>query len=213
MEVMFDRTADLSGSLWPLTTALEVARQLENLEGSWLEEPLQRRDLVGHARLAEAVGIPISGGEGDHGSAPFARYCAHKALDILQPDVFNCGGIATMRKIGALGEAFNLPVLPHGNHGLRLAPSLQAAAAMPNCHIHEVVYVTPPLTPQQQWEPLLKVLTTGQLYDLEGDVLAIPTAPGLGIDLSEDAVQEYRVPRGTPPRPGPYNFRFPHKLH
>lgn len=100
MEVMFDRTADLSGSRWPLTTALEVARQLESLDGSWLEEPLQRRDLAGHAQLAEAVAIPISGGESDHGVAPFARYCTHKALDILQPDVFTCGGMATMRKIG-----------------------------------------------------------------------------------------------------------------
>ena len=140
---------------------------------------------------------------------PFARFCARRALDILQPDVLTCGGIATMRKIGGLGEAFGLPVLPHGNHGLRLAPSLQVAATLPGCRVHEVVYVTPPLTPQEQWAPLLAVLNTAELYHLEGDVLTIPLAPGLGIDVNEDAVLEYRVPPGTARRPGPYRFPPP----
>ena len=209
MEVMYDRTATRSGTRWSFETALEVAHRLEALDASWLEEPLQRGDLDGHARLAEATETPIAGGESEFGLRPFARFCARRALDILQPDVLNCGGIATMRKIGGLGEAFGLPVLPHGNHGLRLAPSLQVAATLPGCRVHEVVYVTPPLTLEEQWAPLLAVLNTAELYHLEGDILTIPLAPGLGIDVNEDAVLEYQVPPGTARRPGPYRFPPP----
>jgi D-galactarolactone cycloisomerase len=207
LEIMFDRTAGLPGSVWDFDTALEVARQLEELDAGWLEEPLQHRDLVGHARLAEAVDIPITGGERDNGVRPWARYCAHRAFDILQPDGYLCGGITTMRKIGALAEGFDIPLIIHGTHGLALAPYFQVAATIPSCRIHEIVHVTPPLTPLEQWEPIGKLLNTPELYHLEGDVLTIPTGPGLGVDLNEEAVMEYSVPLETPPRPGPYTRR------
>lgn len=193
MEVAFDRTAGLSGSVWDMDTALEAARQLEEWDAAWLEEPLQHRDLVGHARLAEAVDIPITGGERDRGVLSWARYCKYKAFDILQPDGFLCGGIATFHKIGALAEGFGIPLYIHGTDGMVLAPYFQGAATVASCRIHEICVITPPLTPQERWEPMVKLVNTSELFHLEDGVVTIPTGPGLGLDLNEDAIKEYTV--------------------
>jgi len=205
MEVAYDRTAGLSGSVWDFDTALEVARQMEELDTAWLEEPLQHRDIESHARLAEAVDLPISGGERDRGVSSSARYCANKSFDILQPDGFLCGGISTFRKIGALAEGFGIPLYIHGTHGMGLAPYFQCAATVESCRVHEICVLAPPITPMESWEPILKIINTPELFHMEGDILTIPTLPGLGVDINADAVAEYTVPAGTPGRPGPYS--------
>jgi L-alanine-DL-glutamate epimerase-like enolase superfamily enzyme len=57
----------------------------------------------------------------------------------------------------------------------------------------EVALVTPPLLPQQQWAPGLKVLRTKEMYRVEnGDIFA-PELPGIGLDVIPEALREYRV--------------------
>ena len=73
MDVMADRTAQYPGSVWDYGTAYRVARELEDLGASWLEEPFHRGDVVESARLAEIVKLPITGGEGDKGLKKFLK--------------------------------------------------------------------------------------------------------------------------------------------
>ena len=69
---------------------------------------------------------------------------------------------------------------------------LQIAAAIPSCRILELVYVVPPILPEEQWGPLKQLLTTPEFLHLENGVLTVPTGPGLGVPLDEDAVEAYR---------------------
>ena len=104
--IMVDRTADLNG-LWDYATGLRVARALEKHNVAWLEEPFARADFASPARLAREVDIAISGGERFQGLDPYRECLSLGTYDILQPDVVICGGILTVRKIAAMGEAFH----------------------------------------------------------------------------------------------------------
>src|SRR5512139_2635868 len=94
MAIMFDRTANMPESVgqktWDFDTALKVARAMEKHNAYWIEEPFARTDYETPARLAAAVDIPITGGEGYLGLEPFRQCAIHRSYDILQPDAVNC---------------------------------------------------------------------------------------------------------------------------
>lgn len=190
--IMVDRTADLNG-LWNYSTALSVARALEKHNVAWLEEPFARDDFSSPARLAREVDILITGGERFEGLDAYRECLVQESYDVLQPDVVICGGLFTVRKIAAMAEAFHKPVVLHGSMGLRLAGWLQASAAI-GADWQELAIVTPPLMPEEQWDPALKVLNTSRLFTIRDGHIEVPQSPGLGLDVNREAVERYRIP-------------------
>jgi D-galactarolactone cycloisomerase len=192
LAIMVDRTADFCGDVWDFDTALAVARGLEQHGVTWLEEPFARDDYESPARLADAVDIAITGGESYLGLEPFRQCLEHRSFDIMQPDVMFSGGIHTMRKVAAMCEAWGTPCIPHGNGSLALAAYLQIAAAL-DVEWQEIVYVVPPLLPDELWEPATALLETDYVYRFHDGMISVPTGPGLGLPVDEDAMQRYRV--------------------
>lgn len=190
-EIMLDRTAVRPGWVWDYQTALRVARGLEKHRAHWLEEPFDGYDLLGPARLAAEVDIPITGGELGNSIYVFLQYLRHKTYDIVQPDTRICGGIWIARKISILAESFGVPCIQHGTAGLTLAGWIQAGCAMPNCEWQEMI--GGPNLPEEQWAPGLKLLRTPEVFPIEKGYVRLPDVPGLGLDINEDALQEYRV--------------------
>jgi D-galactarolactone cycloisomerase len=192
--IMFDRTAHIPGKVWDYNTALQVARVLEKHQAYWLEEPLGRNDFLSNARLARDVDIPITGGEAYQGLDPFRECLVHNSYDILQPDGVISGGILSVYKIAALTQGFRKPVVMHGSMGLSLGGWLQANAAVGGAW-QELAIITPPLLPEEQWRPALKVLNSKSVFDFRDGEILVPQGPGLGLDINEEAVEEYRVRR------------------
>lgn len=190
-EIMLDRTAVRPGWVWDYQTALRVARGLEKHRAYWLEEPFDGYDLLGPARLAAEVDIPITGGELGNSIYVFLQYLRHKTYDIVQPDTRICGGIWIARKISVLAEAFGVPCVQHGTSGLTLAGWIQAGCAMSNCEWQEII--GGPNLPEEQWEPGLKLLRTPHVFRIERGYVLLPDLPGLGLDINEEALQEFRV--------------------
>ncbi len=92
--------------IWGFQRALAVARELEQLEVLWLEEPLPRYDYAGLARLRERLDrIKIAGGEDNHGIHEFKLLVDRGCFDILQPDALLSEGIFQLRKVAAMAEA------------------------------------------------------------------------------------------------------------
>lgn len=196
LAVMFDRTAHAPESagqkIWDYETGLKVARALEQHGAYWLEEPFARDDYLTPARLAAAVDLPITGGEGYVGLEPFRQCLLHNTYDILQPEGRGSGGIFTCRKVAVMAEAFHVPTILHGTMGLMLAGWLQATFAI-GAEWQEVAIIWPPLTPEEQWAPGLKVLKSAEMYRIEDGMLLAPEHPGLGLDVDEEALARYRA--------------------
>jgi L-rhamnonate dehydratase len=107
---------------WDLQYALKLLPQLAEFDLTWVEEPLSPDDISGYAYLRSRVNVPISGGEHEMTRWGFRQLIEQRAVDYLQPDVNRVGGITEAKKIWALAQAYDIPVVPHSGdyHNLHL---------------------------------------------------------------------------------------------
>jgi L-alanine-DL-glutamate epimerase-like enolase superfamily enzyme len=191
-KVMVDRTAGARG-LWTYDQALASAQALADAGVYWLEEPLARDDYDGPARLRRDVPkILITGGEGWHGLAPFRQGLEHGTYGVLQPEMRTCAGPLTMRKIGAMCEAWNIPIAPHAATGLALAGRLQVSAAMGSL-IQEIGVLEPGSFPWDVWDAYRPILHGETAFSFSDGAVVVPQYPGLGLNIDEKAIEKYRV--------------------
>jgi len=61
------------------------------------------------------------------------------------------------------------------------------------CDRARFVFEAPPLLPQEQWAPALKILNQKELYSFRSGEIQVPQGPGPGLDLNEDAIEHYKV--------------------
>ena len=190
MEVMVDRTAEYSGQTWDYDTALKVARALEEVDATWLEEPFIRGDIELHARLRAETRIAITGGEHQPPEV-YLGYLRGEAFDIVQPHCANV--LSTLKKIAGMAELFGVQCIFHGSQPMNLVGSLQLAATIRTCRTQELVFSIPPVLPEDAWAPLNVLVKSETLFTVKDGHVQIPRAPGLGIELDEDAIERYRT--------------------
>jgi L-alanine-DL-glutamate epimerase-like enolase superfamily enzyme len=178
-----DIMVDAGGSeqFWPrrYKWALETARMLKDYDVAWFEEALPPDDIEDFIRLREHAPLPISTGEVLTRRQSFMPWIERGAVDIIQPDMTKCGGLSEGRRIAWMAYDHGVLLVPHGwNTAVGLAADLQLVAAIPVATYVE--YITP--------SPYIEdILATPFKLDEKG-MLAIPTAPGLGIELNQDAI-------------------------
>lgn len=154
---------------WDRPTAQRMCRTFEDLNLVWIEEPLDAYDHEGHAALAAQFDTPIATGEMLTSAAEHGELIRHRAADYLMPDAPRVGGITPFLKIAAQAEQAGLMLGPH--FAMELHVHLAAA------------YPTEPWVEHFDWlEPLFNerlVIKDGRMQ--------VPTSPGLGLSLSEQA--------------------------
>ena len=163
--------------------AIRVARLMEPYAPFWYEEPVSVRDLGGLVEAKRAITLPVVTGEELYTKTEFREVLERRAADILNPDVCNCGGFLELREITAMAEPYHIAVAPHNYNSttVGLAATLHAAAGMPNFLITEYFV---------NFEETGAAIARAPLRVEEGHI-ALPTAPGLGIDLDEGALARY----------------------
>jgi galactonate dehydratase len=163
--------------------AIRVARLMEPYAPFWYEEPVSARDLGGLVEAKRAITLPVVTGEELYTKAEFREVIERRAADVLNPDVCNCGGILELREIAAMAEPSHIAVSPHNYNSttLGLAATLHAAAAMPNFLITEYFV---------NFEAAGRAIARTP-FRVEQSHIALPTAPGLGIELDEDALARH----------------------
>lgn len=126
------RKVDANGS-WDAATAIAVGRDLEARGYAQFEEPCPFYDLESTGQVADALDIPVSGGEQDGGLEIFARMARERLVDIVQPDVGYIGGFTRARQAAALAAAAGLLCMPHSSNPSCIHTySLHLVASIPN---------------------------------------------------------------------------------
>jgi L-alanine-DL-glutamate epimerase-like enolase superfamily enzyme len=173
-----------SDAFWPhgYQWAMRTADMLAAYDVAWFEEPLRPDALSDYALLRRAARLPIAGGEVLTRRQAFQPWLEAGALDIVQPDVTKVGGLSEERRIAWLAEEHGVRFIPHGwNTALGLAADLQLAAAFP--HTDLVEYIT--------GSPYIDAIVARPWRLDAAGYLAIPSGPGLGVELDWDAVAHY----------------------
>ncbi len=163
-------------SMWNLTSALQIARELKQYRPFWAEDPIKMDSPGALADYRRLSGIPVCGSETLAAQSSFRDLLAADAVDIVMPDLSWCGGITEARKIASLADAYQKPIAPHDCTGpVVLWASLHLALASPNAIFQEVV--------RAFLATFYRDLVT-ELPVLDKGFLARPTEPGLGTQLS-----------------------------
>lgn len=175
-----------------VATALRVGRALQDMNIFWFEEPLSPDNIDGNAQLAAALDIRIALGEADFMAFGAREFLARKAVDIFQPNISRTGGITEARRIAALCQAYHVPYAPHTGScsAVCLAATLQFSVALPNFLIFESM--------QSDWSkaqpnPLRHDLLKEPAEIFENGHMVIQERPGIGAELNEDVVDNWRV--------------------
>ncbi|MCU1437279.1 MAG: mandelate racemase/muconate lactonizing enzyme family protein [Naasia sp.] len=170
---------------WSVAEAIDFAERSAGYRLGWIEEPLAGNALEDLRALADAIDTPLACGENLYGAAEFARYTGSGAVGLIQPDLAKSGGVTLAGEVAAALHA-GVRLAPHCYGGaIVTAASVQFAAA------HDVVpYVELDVRPN----PLRDDIIGGALAVVDGKI-TVPTGPGLGVTLDEDAVAHYSVER------------------
>ena len=154
---------------WDRPTAQRMCRTFEPMNLVWIEEPLDAYDHEGHAALAAAFATPIATGEMLTSAAEHADLIRHRACDWLMPDAPRVGGVTPFLKVAAQAEAAGLMLAPH--FAMELHVHLGAA------------YPSETWVEHFDWlEPLFN-----ERLEIRDGRMLVPTRPGLGFTLSEQA--------------------------
>jgi L-alanine-DL-glutamate epimerase-like enolase superfamily enzyme len=180
-----------SHRVWDFRTALGVARELEELGATWLEEPLPRHDYRNLARLRDRLEtIKLAGGEDNHGLHEFRLLLEQGCFDVLQPDAVKSETASAIRKLAAFAELSGVDIVPHtwGN-GLGMLVHLHLAASMTNCEYLEFPHDPPSgLTASARDQMLAEPVTID-----ERGYATVPQRPGFGFVLDEDRITHHTV--------------------
>jgi D-galactarolactone cycloisomerase len=177
---------------YTLPTAIRVGRELERIGIDWYEEPLPQHGYLGYEVLADVLDIAVAGGEMLQTVTAFAELFERRAVDIVQPDISLCGGIGDALFVARLAALKGIQCMPHSWNGPVVeSASLHVASLLPDPTL--MPGVEAPLLEHDTTENrFLAELVRGP-YVLEDGGYAVPTAPGLGIELDERVIERLRV--------------------
>ncbi len=162
--------------------ARELLQRIEPYRIAWFEGPIfTNADCRLMAALRRVSSIPIAPG----GSTPGRRWhyrelIMNEAVDLIMPSVANVGGYTEALKIANMAQAFNMRVnggsYPHHNMHLvaGVANGWLVEFRLGHMLRDEIIFVNPPR--------------------LERNWITLPEKPGLGLEINEAALKEYREP-------------------
>jgi len=164
-----------------LSTALAYAREMENYNIYWFEEPLAIHDFKAHKTLNASTSLMIATGENYYTLADFETLIENNGASMLNVDATICPGYDVALKVAKLAQKKGLKIAPHGCQELQLP----LVAAVSN---GELLEYYPPEVDELRKELFYPKLT----LDSDGYV-TVPNTPGIGFDLNMDLLNRYRV--------------------
>jgi D-galactarolactone cycloisomerase len=183
---------DINGN-YTADIALDSMQRIASASIHWVEEPLAPQDWNGYRELAARAPIPIATGEALYTLFDFRRLIDGRLAAVVQPDLALCGGLDVARTIGVLCGVEHLRVSPHvWGTGIGLAAAVHWVASLPTYpHAANVPY--PPLVEYDVGRNPLQSDLFVEPIRCEGGMLMVPSGPGLGVTLDQDAVRRFTV--------------------
>jgi L-fuconate dehydratase len=179
-----------ANQVWDVDEAIAAMARLTALSPYWIEEPTHADDVLGHARIAEAVApVRVATGEAAANRVIFKQLLQAGAIGVCQVDACRIGGVNEVLAVLLMAAKFGVPVCPHaGGVGLceyvqhlaifdylRVSGSLDGRMIEYVDHLHE--HFTDPVT-----------VVDGRYR--------LPTAPGYSVRMKPESVARFRFPDG-----------------
>lgn len=165
-------------------SGIQIARLAEKYDIFCFEEPTTPYPKI-TKYMSEKINIPIATGERIYSRWQYAQYFEENAIQMIQPDIGNCGGITEAKKICDMAYAYDVGVQAHAcGSPLSNVVALHLESVIPNFVIHEHHAVN--LTPYNKEYCIYD-------YQPKDGKYKVPELPGLGNEFSDYALKKATV--------------------
>ena len=182
-----DIAVDFHAKTSPSVASILV-KEVEPLNLLFIEEPCPPENVKAMARIARRSTTPIATGERLVASYGCRELIEMGVVDILQPDINHVGGISALWKVAAMADASGISMAPHACEGpIGGIATLHVDAAMPNFLVQEICSGVELEPKDKVWEEWLGF----PAMRMVNGRFPLPEKPGLGFELSEEALKKY----------------------
>ena len=165
-----DIHADSNSSYDP-PQAIKVGRMLEDIQAVYFEEPCPFDHLEDTKQVADALSLPVAGGEQEYSHWRFRWAIQHRGLDIVQPDLHYYGGLIRSARVARMAAVAGMPTTVHISGGFGFVYMLHFASCTPD--IGKYQEYKRELVRYRDWfDPPLEIRNAA---------LVVPSGPGVGI--------------------------------
>ena len=172
---------------WKFTAqeAIQLVEQLMPYRPYFVEAPCQPEDLEGQSHVGASIKVPLALGEEWRTVYEYRPRMERRAMSIVQPEMGHTG-LSQFMQIARMANAFHMKVIPHASIGIGIfqAASLHAAAALPNCPMHEYQHSV--------FDRNLQYVQTSMRC--AAGAFTLPEGPGLGIEPA-DSLWQFVCPK------------------
>ncbi len=164
---------------WELRDAIDFARQIEDLDIMWFEEPCRwYDDKRSMASVRSISGIPVTAGQSEFSRAGCRDLMIDGAIDYCNFDASWGGGPSEWRRVAGMASAFGVTMAHHEEPQIsaHLLASIPHSASMETFH------------PDR--DPLFYVLVANR-EEFKDGFYKVPQGPGWGLELDESVINKY----------------------
>ena len=166
------------------TSAIMIAKKLREFDPLFMEEPVHPENIDGLKKYRGATDVRVALGERILTKEQVVNVLSNNLTDFLQPDITNIGGVTQALKVAAIAEAYGVEIAFHNAFGpIQNAVTIQMDAAIPNFLIQESFYDVFPSWKRQLVKDQSRV---------ENGYTAVPTKPGLGVEVDEKVLEDHK---------------------
>ncbi len=166
---------------WSVEESVRVARAIQHLNNDYFEDPTW--GLEGMRRVREQIAMPTATNQVVVNFEQLAQSIRHTLVDVVLLDTTFWGGLRQAYKAGTVLETFQFSAAVHssGELGVQLASMLHLGAALPNLNF----------AADAHYHHLTDDIIVGGKMAYHDGAIAVPTAPGLGVEIDRDKLAEY----------------------
>jgi L-alanine-DL-glutamate epimerase-like enolase superfamily enzyme len=165
-----DIHADSNSSYDP-PLAIKVGRMLEEVKAVYFEEPCPFDHLEDTKVVADALTLPVAGGEQEYSDWRFRWMIFNRGVDIVQPDLHYYGGMIRSIRVARMAALAKMPTTVHISGGFGFVYMLHFASCVPDIGRYQ--------------EYKLGTEKYGGWFDppirVRDGKMTVPTGPGVGI--------------------------------
>ena len=178
---------------YSLREAVQLARLIEPYDISWFEEPVSPEFYDQYRDLRSKTSIPIAGGECEYLRYGFQQLLKKDSVDILQVDICSAGGLTEAKRIATLASTYGVEIIPHtwgtgiafhaALHFISNLEQIPGRLKAPDFYIE-----------YDRTENGIRDMLTFPEIEMKDGYIEVPTKPGLGIVVNEDAIKKFAIP-------------------
>lgn len=167
--------------VWSVEEAIRVGRAIAHLPNDYFEDPTWGLD--GMRRVRDRTSIPTATNQVVVNFEQLVQSIRQDIVDVILLDTTFWGGLRQAYKAGTVLETFQFSAAVHssGELGIQLASMLHLGAALPNLNF----------AADAHYHHLTDDIIEGGLMTYENGAIAVPSGPGLGVEVKRDKLAQY----------------------